>query len=115
MYISFIFYFILASRKKSVNSLQKKILIILLVVPVVNPLYSSVSSIISSPSNNQKESSIPDGVSSSCFCMDALAGGTNYGATYKQKSMCKKMFICWNNAQADCLLGTSQVWYECIP
>ena len=73
----------------------------------------------SSPSNNQidikkKESSIPDGVSSSCFCMDALSGGTIYGATYEQKSKCRKMFICWNNAQADCLMSTSQIWYECI-
>lgn len=73
----------------------------------------------SSSSNNQidnmkKESSLPDGVSSACFCMDALSGGSIYGSTYEQKSKCRKMFICWDNAQADCLMGTSQIWYECI-
>ena len=73
----------------------------------------------SSPSNiqidnNKTESSIPDGVSAACFCMDALSGGSIYGSTYEQKSKCRKMFICWDNAQADCLMGTSQIWYECI-
>jgi hypothetical protein len=74
---------------------------------------SSVSS-QSSYTETQKESSIPDGVSSACFCMDALSGGSIYDSTYEQKSKCRKMFICWDNAQADCLMGTSQVWYECI-
>lgn len=27
---------------------------------------------------------------------------------------CRKIFIYWDNAQADCLMGTSQIWYEFI-
>ena len=62
---------------------------------------------------SSNSSSIPDGVSSACYCMDALSGGKIYNSSASY-SKCKKMFICWDNAQADCMLGTSQVWYECI-
>jgi hypothetical protein len=52
-------------------------------------------------------------VSSACFCMDALAGGSLYNPTTKQVRQCKTMYKCWNNAQADCLLGTSNIWTKC--
>ena len=66
------------------------------------------------PSTNDKGGIVTEGVTSDFFCMDALSGGEIYRASTKQKSQCKSMFKCWANAQADCLLGTSQVWYECI-
>lgn len=69
---------------------------------------------IPQPSKAKNISNYPNGVSSACFCMDALSGGSKYGASYEQKVKCRTMFKCWDNAQADCLLKTSRVWYECI-
>jgi hypothetical protein len=62
----------------------------------------------SSPSN--KKSNEP---SSACFCMDALSGGEIYGANAEQRSKCRKMYICSDNARTDCLLGASNTWDKC--
>ena len=62
----------------------------------------------SSPSN--KKSNEP---SSACFCMDALSGGEIYGANAEQRSKCRKMYICFDNANTDCLLGASNTWDKC--
>ena len=56
---------------------------------------------------------IPTGVSSSCFCSDALSGGNLYDPTSSQISKCRKMYICWDNAYTDCLMGTEHVWTTC--
>ena len=75
---------------------------------------SGGNSVPANKSSTKGKSNFPDGVTSACFCTDALSGGSIYGSTTEQKRKCKRMFICWDNAQADCMLGTSQVWYECI-
>ena len=59
------------------------------------------------------KSSYPAGVSSACFCMDALSGGNNYKPTAKQVTQCRTMYKCWGNAQADCYTGSSNVWTRC--
>lgn len=54
------------------------------------------------------------GESSACRCMKALSG-VDYGEEYtKIRSKCRTMFICFDNAHTDCMMGTSRVWYECI-
>ena len=64
-------------------------------------------------SNSSNSFNVPAGVSSACYCMDALSGGKIYNSSANYNK-CKKMFICWDNAQADCMFGTSRVWNECI-
>ena len=56
------------------------------------------------------ESSIPEGVSSACFCADYFNGANSYGQTSSQKQKCNKMYICLANAMKDCIGGTSNVW-----
>lgn len=61
----------------------------------------------------QENYEYPEGVSPSCFCMDSLTGGKMYKSTPLQKTRCRRMYICWENAQYDCLLNTENVWTEC--
>lgn len=61
-------------------------------------------------STSNKKSNEP---SSACFCMDALSGGEIYGANAEQRSKCRKMYICFDNANTDCLMGTSNTWDKC--
>ena len=72
--------------------------------------YSNPPSSTTSPS---KSNSVPAGVSSACFCQDALTGGSIFSPTATQVAKCRRMYICWQNAQADCMLGSSNVWTSC--
>ena len=67
----------------------------------------------SSTTSPSKSSSIPAGVSSACRCMDALSGANQLNPTATQVLQCRRMYICWQNAQADCMLGSSNVWTSC--
>jgi hypothetical protein len=65
-------------------------------------------------SSQDSDSNIPDGVSPSCFCMDALSGANLFKPNSTQIQQCRRMYICFENAQADCLLGSDNVWRECL-
>ena len=60
-----------------------------------------------------KSNSGTAGVSTACRCMDALTGGSIFSPTATQIAKCRRMYICWQNAQADCMLGSSNVWTSC--
>ena len=65
---------------------------------------------LSKKENKNKKESIPEGVSSACFCADYFNGSNSYGQTSSQKQKCNKMYICLANAMKDCIGGTSNVW-----
>ena len=89
------------------------------VLAIINPqsdLRDKIESSFKNTSNSSSknsQSSYPNGVSSACFCMDALSGGNNYKPTAKQVTQCRTMYKCWGNAKADCLSGSSNVWTRC--
>jgi len=64
----------------------------------------------SSTTSPSKSNYVP---SAACRCMDALSGANQFNPTATQRTKCRMMYICWQNAQTDCLLGTSNVWTSC--
>ncbi len=68
---------------------------------------------IQSEYTTPKTNNIPAGVSTACYCQDALSGGNIYNSS-SDYIKCKRMYICFENAQADCMFGTSRVWTTCI-
>jgi|GEM_PF-3916866 len=48
--------------------------------------------------------------SSACQCMRAFSGERGYESMIGK---CRKMYICFENAKIDCMLGTSSVWTKC--
>ena len=90
---------------------MKKLTYFLLIIFISTSCVTENKKSNKEPNNNSN--TVPEGVSSACFCMDALAGGSLYNPTTKQVRQCKAMYKCWNNAQADCLLGTSNIWTKC--
>lgn len=48
--------------------------------------------------------------SAACQCLRALSGESGYE---KLKGKCRKMYICWYNAQIDCMMGTSTIFTKC--
>ncbi len=66
-----------------------------------------------SKSIEKPKSTMPEGVKPACFCMDALSGGNLYNPTSDQITKCRRMYKCFGNANADCMLGTESVWTRC--
>lgn len=52
-------------------------------------------------------------LSPACQCAKVLASPNQYSSDLRIK--CRRMYICWENANIDCMMGTETVWYECVP
>ena len=55
----------------------------------------------------------PPPPSPACQCASAMSGINQYKLDEEQKIQCKMMYKCFGNANADCSLGTENVWEKC--